>query len=261
MTSRVILTRGARIACVDEGVGEFAFVFLHYWGGSARTWRKVLDELSPSARCVAVDQRGWGASEALDGRYGLETMADDVEHLVGALGLKRYVLVGHSMGGKVALILASRGVSELAGLVLVAPAPPGPMSAPPEQRAAMMASYQSPDGVAQAISVLAGRPLSEAERRQVVEDTLAGAPGAKREWTEHGMVASVAPKLRDFKGPVSILVGERDKVERPEALRAAFADVLPQATFQIIASVGHLSPIESPGTIALACRQLKAMMK
>jgi pimeloyl-ACP methyl ester carboxylesterase len=40
-------------------------------------------------------------------------MADDVEAVVGMLGLKRYVIVGHSMGGKVAQVLAKRGAAEL----------------------------------------------------------------------------------------------------------------------------------------------------
>lgn len=261
MTDRNIQTRGARIACTDRGAGEIAHLFLHYWGGSYRTWEGVIAKLEAGARCVALDQRGWGRSQALDERYDLDAMADDVEDVVVALGLKRYVLVGHSMGGKVAQIVAARGASPLAGLVLVAPAPPEAMPVPAEQRAAMLASYGSREGVEQAISVLAGRPLSDAEREQVVADTLAGAPCAKREWTERGMMAAVGPGLRDFTGPVRVVVGELDRVERPEALRAAFAEVLPQAIIETVPEVGHLLPIESPSAIASACRDVGSVLQ
>lgn len=254
MKSHTLETRGARITYSDRGAGETTYLFLHYWGGSSRTWEGVISALEGQARCVALDQRGWGRSEALDERYDLEAMADDVEDVVAALGLKPYVLVGHSMGGKVAQIIAARGTSPIVGLVLVAPAPPEAMPVSAAQRAAMLASYGSREGVEQAISILAGRPLHSAEQAQIIADTLAGAPGAKREWTEYGMIAAVGTGLPDFRGPVSVVVGELDRVERPDALRIAFAKTLPQAIIETVPGVGHLSPIESPNVIAAACR-------
>ena len=54
---------------VESGSGEPALLFLHYWGGSARTWNVVISELSSSFRCVAYDQRGWGQSDAPEQGY------------------------------------------------------------------------------------------------------------------------------------------------------------------------------------------------
>jgi pimeloyl-ACP methyl ester carboxylesterase len=67
----------------------------------------MIDGIEGRARCVAVDQRGWGESIATDGRYDLAAMAGDVQGVVAALCLQRYVLVGHSMGGKVVQIVAA----------------------------------------------------------------------------------------------------------------------------------------------------------
>src|SRR5271166_6959143 len=156
MSDCIVNTNGAAIYVTESGVGEPALVFLHYWGSSSRTWQSVVDRLDEKPRTIVLDQRGWGASVATDGRYDLSAMADDVEAVAQTFGLKRYALVGHSMGGKVAQIVAARSPVGLVGLVLIAPAPPTPMPVPEEQRAAMLASYGSREGVLQALSVLAG---------------------------------------------------------------------------------------------------------
>jgi pimeloyl-ACP methyl ester carboxylesterase len=256
--TQFVETNGAAIRITEGGAGEPALVFLHYWGGSARTWQRVIDRLGGQVRWVAIDQRGWGGSVATDGRYDLAAMADDVESVVRALDLRRYVLVGHSMGGKVAQIVATRRPRGLAGLVLVAPAPPTPMPVTEAQRADRLASYGSRDAVLQALAVLAGTPLSEELREQVIEDTLHGAPEAKRAWTDRGMIEDVSAGLDAVSIPVSILVGSRDRVEHESALREVFGRLLPQASIRVLEGIGHLSPLEAPGELADACSNLLA---
>jgi pimeloyl-ACP methyl ester carboxylesterase len=153
----------------------------------------VIDRLGGWPRTIAFDQRGWGASVATDGRYDLGAMADDAATVAHTIGLDRYVLVGHSIGGKVAQVVAKRRPQALVGLVLVAPAPPTPMPVPDAQRAAMLDSYGSRQGMEQALAVLAGGPLSPELRDQVIEDMLRGAPAAKRAWTERNMIIAVLP--------------------------------------------------------------------
>jgi len=157
MSDRVINTNGAAIRVEESGAGEPALIFLHYWGGSSRTWRIVIDRLGVWCRSIILDQRGWGASIATDGRYDLSVMADDVEAVARQLGLGRYVLVGHSMGGKVAQIVAARRPKELVGLVLIAPAPPTPMPVPETVRAGMLQSYAGLDAVRLPVTVVRRR--------------------------------------------------------------------------------------------------------
>ena len=110
----------------------------------------------------------------------------------------------------------------------------------------------------QAICILAGRPLTDAEHDAIVADTLVGAPDAKREWTERGMVAEVDARLRAYAGPVRILVGERDMVERLDDVCAVFGEALPNAELNTVAGSGHLLPIEAPYAISAACRSILA---
>ncbi len=157
------------------------------------------------------------------------------------------------MGGKVAQIVAGRQPAGLMGLVLVAPAPPTPMPVPEEQRVAMLASYGSREGVLQALSVLASAPLPDELREQVVEDTLRGAPEAKRAWTERGMIEDVSAGMAGVTTPTIVVIGDRDQVEHEGPLREVFARFLPQAKFRLLEGIGHLSPLQAPNAIADAC--------
>ena len=256
MADRVINTNGARIRVEESGSGEPALIFLHYWGGSSRTWRAVVGRLDGHSHCISLDQRGWGASIATDGRYDLSAMADDAESVARQLGLARYVLVGHSMGGKVAQIIAARQSKELVGLVLIAPAPPTPMPTPEAVRRSMLEQYSSREGALQALTVLGGDSLPSQLREQVIEDTLRGAPEAKRAWTEHNMIQDVTAGLGAVKLPVIVVIGERDQVEHETALKEVFARFLPQASFRVLPGIGHLSPLQAPDALADACRNL-----
>jgi len=256
MTLHTIETAGARLTVRETGAGEPAVIFLHYWGGSARTWDPVIAYLPKSVRSVALNQRGWGGSAATDGRYDLEAFADDVLAVTQALAVRRFVIVGHSMGGKIAQIVAGRRPTGLEALVLVAPAPPTPMQAPEEVRAVMLASYQSREGVQQAIGVLAGSSLTHDLREQVVADTLRGEPEAKRSWPDRGMTQDISAGLDGVTLPVNVLIGEYDQIEREAVLRPALSRLLPQTTFTIVPKAGHLLPLETPEAIALACKRM-----
>lgn len=256
MMSQTIRTKGAELVVEEAGMDGPALVFLHYWGGSARTWDAVAARLPARRHRVLVNHRGWGASRAMDGRYDLEALADDVEAVVEDREIARYVLVGHSMGGKVAQVLAGRRTRGLAGLVLVAPAPPTPMEVPAEVRAGMLASYQSREGVLQALEVLAGPALGEAEREQVIADTLRGEAGAKRYWPEQGMLADVSAALNGAEVPVEVLVAGEDQVEREAVLRPVLSRFLPQARFTLVPNSGHLIPLEAPEAVASSCERM-----
>lgn len=137
---KVVPANGVDINVADRGAGEPVLVFLHYYGGSTRTWQGVIDDLSATHRCVALDFRGWGQSDKRATDYDLDTLATDVEQVILRLKLAQFVIVGHSMGGKVAQIVAARRLAGLKALILVAPAPPVPIEVSDEQREVIVAN-------------------------------------------------------------------------------------------------------------------------
>jgi len=72
---------------LEAGSGEPALLFLHYCGGSARTWNAVTLRLSTDLRCIAYDQRGWGESDAPAQGYSIQDSALDAQHVIEALHL------------------------------------------------------------------------------------------------------------------------------------------------------------------------------
>lgn len=246
-----IQSNGVRIHVSQQGDGDRALVFLHYYGGSSRTWRFVMDALSPSIRNVATDHRGWGRSEAPADGYRIEDLADDAQGVIEALGLRRFVLVGHSMGGKTAQLLASRRLPGLKGLVLVAPSPPSPMRLPDEQRAVMASAYASRESVEWVLdNVLTATRLSGEVREQVVADSLAGAAQAKLAWPNVAMLDDITSEVSAIDVPVLVISGDRDQVDRIETLREELLSRIAGARLHVLPGVGHLSPFEAPERVA-----------
>src|SRR5512136_2632690 len=109
MAERISFVEGksGRLRVSDGGSGEPAVLFVHGLGHDLDAWREPLDHLRPRRRAVAYDQRGHGGSDRpRDGVYTVEALAADLEAVADALGLKRFVLVGHSLSGTVLSIYA-----------------------------------------------------------------------------------------------------------------------------------------------------------
>lgn len=96
-----------------------ALILLHFWGGSSRTFSKLIPLLSSTYSVFAVNFRGWGFSTGPPSpeAYSISNLADDIQSLIPLLHqIKEFVLIGHSMGGKVAQLFASRRPSGLKGI-------------------------------------------------------------------------------------------------------------------------------------------------
>ena len=246
-----IASNGIHIEVNDQGSGTPVIVFLHYWGGSSRTWNDVIAALPNSYRTVALDHRGWGNSDAPANGYALADFADDAQGVIESLNLGKFVLVGHSMGGKIAQLLAARRPEGLAGLVMVAPSPPVPLVLPAEVRAQMEVVYESRASVEMSIDhMLTAKTLSPEHREQVIEDSLRGAPQAKAAWPLHASHEDITREVATINAPAIVIAGELDRVDSVETLQTKLLPYIPHARIHVVPGTGHLSPLESPVEVA-----------
>jgi pimeloyl-ACP methyl ester carboxylesterase len=243
---------GLNLHVEDRGnSGGLPLVFLHSWAGSSRSWKYVVAALPNRLRPIAIDQRGWGRSDSPSSGFQLADLASDAEEVVKALELDRYVLVGHSMGGKVAQFIASERPKKLSGLILVAPAMPGPMHRPLEAREGMVGVMNSAALIQETIdNVLTSKRLSPEVNAQVIEDALGGSSEAKRAWPRSTSQEDIRERVGRIQVPTLVIANELDKVDPVAELQAELLPRIPYAEMKIIPATGHLSPLESPVELA-----------
>lgn len=121
-TQIITLEDGKTMAYMDEGSGPQTLLFLHGLGSYAPAWKKNIEGLKAKHRCIAIDLPGYGKSSKGKYEASMSAYAKVVRELIQKLGLSKPTLVGHSMGGQIALTTALAYPDVVGQLILVAPA-------------------------------------------------------------------------------------------------------------------------------------------
>lgn len=219
-----------------------AWVCLHYFGGSALSWAPLTEALGDP--CVTPDLRGFGSEPPM----GAMRVADHADDIAAVLP-PDFVLVGHSMGGKVAMALAARHPSGLRGLVLVAPSPPGPEPMTEDARAKLRAAWGDPDAaaeVARSISRHRDGPVFE----RVVADNLRASRVGWDAWLDVGSREDLRALAGQVGVPVLVVAGAEDASLGPAVQARETMPFLAGAALHTITCSRHLVPLDSPDELA-----------
>jgi pimeloyl-ACP methyl ester carboxylesterase len=268
---RAIRVNGLTLHYLDWGPPTAPpVVLLHGITGHARVWDHLADRLVPDRRVLALDQRGHGDSDpAPDDDYRVATMADDLAAFVSSLGLDRFALLGHSMGGRIAIQYAAAHAARLERLIVVDIGPDIELAGLQRVRD-MMA--QSPERL----------PSEEWAVEYIRRANPRQDPNLLRERVRHGLrrlpdgglTWKYAKGLRDM-----MRAGQRDAVDLWEPLpripcptlivRGADSDILsaevakkmtgrlPEGRLVEIAGAGHTVPADRPEDFV---RQVRAFL-
>lgn len=240
-----------------EKAGEgIPLLLLHGFPFHRDIYSPVLPALAQVASAVALDLPGFGGSEALPQGFTLEAMGQRVLAFARALGWPRFVLVGHSMGGYVALEVAAQDPNSLLGLVLLSS---HPYADSPE------AKLRRQEGVAMILQGRRNEFLTGFLQRLVSPVTKERFPRLSQE--SAAMAAEVSDQVlvgslqamagrRDHSAtlsklevPVLVLVGEEDALISREM--ASQVSRLPRkGQLSLISEVGHLPTLERPIAVA-----------
>ena len=220
-------------------------VLVHGAGGTLAHWPREIRELS-GRRVVAVDLPGHGGSPP-PGHTSVGAYARSVLALADALALPRFVAVGHSMGGAVALALALDEPTRVAGLVLVGSG--ARLRVAPEILAAAAAPALSPEYAA----AIAGRHLAPgapaALREELARELAATAPGVLRGDYRACDTFDAMDRLGGVRAPALVVTGTDDRLT-PRKYARYLAERIPGARLVEVPGAGHLVMREAPAAVA-----------
>ncbi|NVO30654.1 alpha/beta fold hydrolase [Hymenobacter lapidiphilus] len=230
---------------------SLTFIGLHYWAGAGHEFDQVAALLAPEYRLLAPDLGGFGSAPAPPDGFTVAAYADAVAGFIAAECPSRYVLVGHSMGGKIALELAARQPAGLGGVVLLSPSPPSPEPMTDEDRQTSLHAWGNPQEAEKTARHITVKPLPEATRRQVVADNLASSRAAWEAWLLHGSRENISARMARIEVPCALVAGDQDPVLSPSVHGLETLPLLPAGTpLEIVAGAGHLLPYEAPEEVA-----------
>lgn len=229
-------------------------VFLHAFPLSGLMWRNQI--LITGRTCVTLDFRGYGKSisEGTE-EFSIPLFARDVLETVNALGVKRAIFAGCSMGGYTIFELWRQAKETIAGMVLIDTKAEDDTQEGKQKRFAQIEKIRSEGGAFMPQFVVDNLMSPSAPERQPqlvneVKAWVAQVPDRVVIRTLEALAsrADSGDTLKEISVPALVVVGDEDKVTPVENARR-IATEIPNATLTIVPGAGHLTPIESPEVV------------
>ena len=247
---RFVETPSGRIRYAQRSGEGAPVLFIHGFGGDLNNWLFNIDALSGSGPVFALDLPGHGGSTKAIAKLGLDALVATVVEFMNALKLSGAHLVGHSMGGAVAGLVAIQEPKLVRSLTLISPAGLGQE---------INAKYI--DGFVASESRRDLKPVlqylfanAELVSRAMVEDLLKykrldGVQAALRDlaaalFKEGRQERNLAEDLARLKLPIQVIWGAKDAI-----IPAAHAKALPNARVEIIDAAGHMAQMEAANRV------------
>jgi len=261
---RTVEVHGKPMNFIEAGSGP-VLLLIHGMAGTCDNWESVIEPLAINHTVIAPDFPGHGASAPGGGDYSLGALASALRDLMLALGHERATLVGHSLGGGVALQFTYQFPEMVERLVLVSSGGLGPDVSPILRAAALPGAelfISATAGVGSRIGSVVGRglglvglrpntdlaevtrgyaTLTDPERRKAFVATLRSVVG-----TQGQRVAALDKLYLAETLPLLIVWGENDPIIPVDHAREAHAQ-LPSSHLEIFEDTGHVPQLERPG--------------
>jgi len=246
---------GIKLAYIRQGKGT-PLVLLHGYPLDHQLWDEVIPLLKDSFDLIVPDLRGFGESTTVDTPYTMDDIASDIAGLLDHLGVQKTAIVGHSMGGYVALAFARLYPERMNGLGLVSSQL---LADPPDRKEGRYktAADVAEKGISGVVDAMTSKFTSSPQwqafaRKNMEEQRPAAYVGALKAMAER---VDSTPLLSSIKYPVVVIHGNADMlipIDRAREVKAA----LPKTHLVEVKGVGHVPMLDAPHDTAQGLMQL-----
>jgi pimeloyl-ACP methyl ester carboxylesterase len=250
-----IEVNGIRLAYDRRGSGT-PMVLLHGFPLDHHLWDEVVPLLEDQFDLILPDLRGFGGSSTVDSFYSMEDYASDVAALLDHLNIQNAAVVGHSMGGYIALAFARLYPDRVRGLGLVSSQV---LADPPERKEGRYksAAEVADKGIASVVEAMTPKFTSDPRLQDYARKSMEQQPpgayiGALKAMAER---VDSTPLLPSIDYPVVIVHGDADSlvpIDRAREVKAA----VPDAHLVEVSGAGHMPMMEDAEKTAQALKQL-----
>jgi pimeloyl-ACP methyl ester carboxylesterase len=244
---------GVRLYYEQGGDGEQDLVFVHGWCCDHTFFAPQVEHFRASHRTMTLDLRGCGDSDVPDDGYDVPTLADDVAWLCREVGATNPVIVGHSLGGSIAVELAARSPTLPAAIVAL---DPGPMHSTPEAQrvySGLAEQLEGPEGDAVRETWVRGDVdmMDDREQARRILETMCSVPLPVAAAVIRGTVEwNGLAALAMCQAALLVVLTEPRGSNAPDRLRA----IRPDVHIGVTVGSGHFHQFEVP-------EQVNAMME
>lgn len=242
------------------GTGDHAVLVLPGWFGSSRSWQALLPHLDQEAfSYVFLDYRGYGDRRGETGRYSVAEAAGDVLAAADGLGIDRFSLLGHSMGGSVMQRVYADVPERVKALVGVSPVPASGVPFDEQSWQLFASAADSPDSRRAIIDFTTGNRHTGTWLDAMVRHSL--------EHSDRDAFAAYLPAWArtdfhaEIKGsdvPIKVIAGHHDPALGAETMRATFEAWYPKLELEVFPDAGHYAMDESPVALATSVESFLA---
>lgn len=234
---------------IKWGNGKKTLIFLHCFGGNANDWKWVADEISADFTCIAMHLPGFGNNESFVAPSILN-VALNIKAVINKIGVRKYSLIGHSMGGKIALQLAAIDKKRaIKNLILISPSPPGVESFSPEKKLLLLC-VPSKSIAIEFVNSLTAKPLKDIKLENAINAQLTTTKVLRHWWVNKGSQQSIINQLKTIKSPITVLSSKSDKAINFSIIKNKVIPLLKRRKLIEVKNSGHLYPLEIPSIIA-----------
>lgn len=227
------------------GEGGLPVLFVHGWMLSGAVWDDVLEVLKPRRqRFIVPDLRGSGASGRPTEGYGVAQYVEDLIAIADAAGAPRFAVVGHSMGGQVAQVLAARHPDRVVAVAALSPVPASGIPLPPEV-VDLFSTCAGDRGKQTAIFGAACKQLPDATRERLLDVSVKTSEPSIRQAFDAWRTGGFEAELAAIRAPV-LCVACDDPFLPVEFLQKAVVDPIARGTLVHLPGPGHYLLNERP---------------